>query len=271
MWNAFKEGILQILLWVQAFAGDWGLAIIILTILIRMVLWPLTAKQVRATYELQKVTPEIKKIQDKYADDKEKQQEELMKFYAEHKVNPFSSCLPMLLQMPIFMALYQVLGQVSEKAAESTSAAQLAKINLASYLSSHNGVGSFFGIIPDITLAPSAVFKSGDLVALIPYAILVIIFGLSVWLPQAMMPGERSQKMIGLYMAVFMLFIGWSAPAGVLLFWDVSSILGIGQQQLTQSAVKRALGANEEIVEEAIEEADGKKPQNSKKNSNKKN
>ena len=76
------------------------------------------------------------------------------------------------------------------------------------------------------------------------------------------MPGEKSQKMIGLYMAVFMLFVGWSAPAGVLLYWDISSILGIGQQQLTQNAVKRALGANEELVEEAIEEADEQSPKN---------
>lgn len=256
MWNVFREGIFQILLWIQSYVGDWGLAIIVLTVLIRMLLWPLTAKQVKATYELQKVTPEIKKIQEKYADDKEKQQEELMKFYAEHKVNPFSSCLPMILQMPIFMALYQVLGPVSAKAAESMSKVALAKINLSAYLSLHHSTGSFFGIIPDISHSPAAVFKTGNYLELIPYVILVVVFGLSIWLPQAMMPGEKSQKMIGLYMAVFMLFVGWSAPAGVLLYWDISSILGIGQQQLTQSAVKRALGADEELVEEAIEEAD---------------
>lgn len=256
MWNAIKEGIFQILLWIQTYVGDWGLAIIVLTVLIRMLLWPLTAKQVKATYDLQKVTPEIKKIQEKYADDKEKQQEELMKFYAEHKVNPFSSCLPMILQMPIFMALYQVLGPVSAKAAESMSKVALAKINLSAYLTLHHSTGSFFGIIPDISHSPAAVFKTGNYLELIPYVILVVVFGLSIWLPQAMMPGEKSQKMIGLYMAVFMLFVGWSAPAGVLLYWDISSILGIGQQQLTQSAVKRALGADEELVEEAIEEAD---------------
>lgn len=267
MWNAFKEGIFQILLWVQTYAGDWGLAIIILTVLIRMLLWPLTAKQVKATYELQKVTPEIKKIQEKYADDKEKQQEELMKFYAEHKVNPFSSCLPMILQMPIFFALYQVLGQLAPKTVASTSKAVLAKMNLAAYLQLHGSTGSFYGIIPDLTLSPAAVFKTGNYVELIPYVLLVIIFGLSVWLPQALMPGEKSQKMIGLYMAAFMLFIGWSAPAGVLLFWDVSSIIGIAQQQYTQNAVKRALGADEAIIEEAIEEADATP---SKKKSSKK-
>lgn len=257
----------MILLWIQNFVGDWGLAIIVLTVLIRMLLWPLTAKQVKGTYELQKVTPEIKKIQEKYADDKEKQQEELMKFYAEHKVNPFSSCLPMILQMPIFLALYQILGPVSKKAAETMSEAALAKINLGAYLGMHDSTGSIFGFIKDLTISPAAMFKTGNYLELFPLVILVVIFGLSVWLPQALMPGEKSQKMIGLYMAVFMLFVGWSAPAGVLLYWDVSSILGIAQQQLTQNAVKRALGKDEELVEEAIDEADDKpsKKKNSKK------
>lgn len=269
MWNAFREGIFAILLWIQSFVGDWGLAIIVLTVLIRMLLWPLTAKQVKATYELQKVTPEIKRIQEKYADDKEKQQEELMKFYAEHKVNPFSSCLPMILQMPIFIALYQVLGPVTDKMAKTMSETALAKINLSGYLKLHESTGSIFGLIPDLTSSPASVFKTGDFVELIPLVILVAIFGLSVWLPQALMPGEKSQKMVGLYMGVFMLFIGWSAPAGVLLYWDVSSILGIVQQQITQNAVKRALGKDEELVEEAIEDAEEKPKKNKKKKSNK--
>jgi YidC/Oxa1 family membrane protein insertase len=70
--------------------------------------------------------------------------------------------------------------------------------------------------------------------------------------------------MIGLYMAVFMLFIGWSSPAGVLLYWDVSSILGVAQQQFTQAAVKKSLGDQEELVEEAMELADGEAPKKKK-------
>lgn len=264
MWDAFKSLILQFLLWIQTFTGDWGLAIVVLTVIVRAILWPLTAKQVRSTYELQKIQPEMKRIQDKYADDKEKQQEELMKFYSEHKVNPFASCLPMILQMPIFIALYQVLGPVTEGMLKKASMGQLSKTNLFAYLDVHNAAGSFFGLIPDITQSTATVFKTGFVHA-IPYLILLIIFGLSMWLPQAMMPGEKSQKMMGLYMAVFMLWIGWSAPAGVLLYWDVSSLLGIAQQQITQNAVKRALGDNEKLVEEAIEEADDEPDKKKKK------
>ena len=73
----------------------------------------------------------------------------------------------------------------------------------------------------------------------LPYIILVVLFALSIWLPQALMPGEKQQKMIGAYMAVLMLFFGWSAPAGVLLYWDVSSIWGVAQQQLTMATLKK--------------------------------
>lgn len=239
MWDAIKEAIFAVLLQIEAFTGDWGLAIIILTILIRLVLWPLTAKQVKSTLAMQKVTPEIKKIQEKYKDDKEKQQEELMKFYSENKVNPFASCLPMLLQMPIFIALYQVLGGTPDKPGL-----------LMEHLDK-NGVGSFFGIIPNISKSAADLFGSGDYLGFIPYLLLVIVFGLSIWLPQIMTPGaEKQQKMMGLWMGAFMLFIGWSVPAGVLLYWDTSSILGIGQQYLTQTALKKAM-EHEEAAEEA--------------------
>lgn len=235
--------IFRVLLEIYNTVGDWGLAIIILTILFRLLLWPLTVKQVKSTYEMQKVQPQIKAIQTKYADDKEKQQEELMKFYSEHKVNPFASCLPMLLQMPIFIALYGVLGP---------------KGQMATHLAGGEP-GSFFFILPNLMKSASDVFST-DPVGSIPYILILLLFGLSMWIPQLLMPGEKSQKMIGAYMAVFMLFIGWSTPAGVLLYWDTSSLLGIGQQFLTQRALERS--KSDEIV---VEEAKAKSKKKSKK------
>lgn len=247
MWNAILQAVFQILLQIQNVVGDWGLAIIVLTVLIRMLLWPITAKQVKATFEMQKVAPEMKRIQEKYKDDKEKQNEELMKLYAEEGVNPFSSCLPMLIQMPIMIALYQVLGVVGKKPG-------LLMQHLA------NGeVGSFYNIIPDISLSTGAVYKTGDWVTFIPYVLLLAVFGLSAWLPQLLMPGEKNQKMIGLYMGAFLLFIGWNVPAGVLLFWDVSSLLGIAQQQISQASLRRATEGPA-----VIEAEDTKKPKKKK-------
>ena len=88
---------------------SWGLAIVGLTVLIRAVLVPLTLKQFRSMQELQRLAPELKALQEKYKDDKQRQQQEIMGFYKEHKVNPFASCLPLLLQLPVFISLFYML------------------------------------------------------------------------------------------------------------------------------------------------------------------
>ena len=238
VWTSFKELIFVLLQLIEGVVGDWGLAIIVLTVLVRLALMPLTIKQTRSMYELQRIQPKIKELQIKYKDDKEKLQEETMKFYQENKVNPFGGCLPMLLQMPLLIALYQVLGGTAKNPG-----------TLMKYLTETGEVGRFFFLVPDIAKTPAMVFSTQGLVAALPYIILVVLFGLSVWLPQFLMPGEKQQKMIGAYMAVVMLWFGWSAPAGVLLYWDVSSIWGVAQQQIMMSSMKRS-HAEDEIVQE---------------------
>jgi YidC/Oxa1 family membrane protein insertase len=229
LWMAFKEFIFMVLQQLEGFVGDWGLAIVLLTVLIRLLLTPLTMKQTKSMYELQRIQPKIKQLQEKYKDDKPKQQEELMKFYSENKVNPFGGCLPMLLQMPIFIALFQVLGGTVAKPGLMTKF--LDSLSAAEQIAAKS---TLFGTLPDITITPKAMFFSpGGWVAALPYLMLVVLFAVSVWLPQALMPGERQQKMIGAYMAVVMLYFGWISPAGVLIYWVTSSAWGLAQQQLT--------------------------------------
>lgn len=229
LWSSFKELIFVFLQWIEGAVGDWGLAIIVLTVLVRLVLMPLTLKQTKSMYEMQRIQPKIKELQKKYADDKEKLQEETLKFYQENKVNPFGGCLPMLLQMPLLFALYNVLGGTAQKPGL-----------LMQHFTSTGAIGKFFFLIPDIAKTPAMVFKADGPVAVVPYLILVVLFGLSVWLPQALMPGEKQQKMIGAYMGIMMLFFGWSAPAGVLLYWDISSLWGVAQQQMMMAKMKQA-------------------------------
>jgi YidC/Oxa1 family membrane protein insertase len=246
LWNSFKDIIFVFLQSIEGFVGDWGLAIIVLTVLVRILLMPLTIKQTKSMYELQRIQPKIKELQTKYADDKEKLQEETLKFYQENKVNPLGGCLPMLLQMPLLFALYQVLGGTAKSPGL-----------MMKFLEANNVHASFYWLIPDIAKTPGMVFAAQGWLAAIPYVVLVVIFGLSVWLPQQLMPGEKSQKMIGAYMAVVMLFFGWTAPAGVLLYWDVSSLWGLGQQQLTMMWLKR-----DEEPETPAAELDKKKSAN---------
>src|SRR5271170_4935118 len=85
--------------------GSWGLAIVGLTVLVRAVLVPLTYKQLKSMQEMQRMAPEISKLKEKYKDDKQRQQQELMKFYQEKGINPLASCLPLLLQLPVFISL----------------------------------------------------------------------------------------------------------------------------------------------------------------------
>src|SRR6476661_2433729 len=93
----------------DTFGGSWGLSIILLTVLVRLLLLPLTVKQFKSMQSMARLAPQIKELQQKYKDDKQRQQQEMMAFYKEHQVNPFGSCLPLLMQMPVFISLFYML------------------------------------------------------------------------------------------------------------------------------------------------------------------
>lgn len=230
MWDGFKEIIFQALLYLHGLTGDFGAAIIILTVGMRVVLMPLTIKQTKSMYELQRIQPKIKELQQKHKKDKERLQAETLKFYEENKVNPFGGCLPLLLQMPIFLALFQVLGGTHERPGR-----------LLAFLAENAGVSkAFWVLLPDITKAPNAVWSSQGWVAAIPYLVIAALFALSVWLPQQLGPGDKQQKQIALYMAVMMAYFGWVSPAGVLIYWVTSSAWQLAQQAVTTRTMKKA-------------------------------
>jgi len=246
IWNGFKDVILQVLVYLYNGVGDYGVAIVLLTIAMRIVLTPIMWKQTKSMLELQRVQPKIKALQEKYKNDKEKQQEELMKFYQENKVNPFGGCLPLLAQMPIFIALYGVLGGHA-----TDTGPTFAKYLMSLPEAAQEAAKRFWIILPDLTQMPSQVWtaamKAGGvgpaLLAVLPYAIFVILFGVSVWLPQYLMTTDPTQRRTGTYMAIFMLYIGWVSPAGVLVYWVTSSAWQVGQQLLTQRIMARSEGA----------------------------
>lgn len=218
MWTWFKDLIFQLLQLIEGFCGDWGLAIILITILFRVLISPITQKQFKSTYEMQRIQPKLKELQAKYADDQQKLNEEMMKFYAENKFNPLAGCLPMLLQMPIFIALFQVLS--TRMPADA----------------------SFFGIIPDLSVALKDIFAftPSAIATSIPYILLVLLFGLSSLLPMLLQKnGDKQTKMIAIYMGVMMLWFGWVSPSGVLIYWDVSSLIGVAQQFATQKVLAK--------------------------------
>jgi YidC/Oxa1 family membrane protein insertase len=215
VWKGLLAFITTSLHFFYGYVGDYGVAIIVLTLAMRILLIPLTVKQTKSMYEMQRIQPKIKELQAKYKKDPEKLQAETLKFYQENKVNPFGGCLPLLLQMPIFIALFRVLTTL--------------KLDPA----------NFWIIIPNLNLRPSQVFAASGLVAAIPYLIFIALFALSTYLPQRMATQDPQQQKIGLYMSVMMLFFGWTAPAGVLLYWVTSSAWAIGQQALMFRVLKK--------------------------------
>jgi YidC/Oxa1 family membrane protein insertase len=246
IWDGFKQILLDALKFFYGGVGDYGVAIILLTVAMRIAMTPLTWHQTKSMYELQEVQPKIKALQEKYKNDKEKQQEELMKFYQENKVNPFGGCLPLILQMPIFIALYGVLGGLA-----ADKGPTFAKYLTTLAPAAQEAAKHFWIILPDLTTTPAIIFtaasKGGAYLAgvgaALPYIIMVVLFGLSTWLPQYLMTKDPTQRRTGTYMALFMLYIGWISPAGVLLYWVTSSAWQIGQQVITQRILARSKGA----------------------------
>ena len=121
MWDWFINFLTAVLAGIEGFVGDWGLAVIILTVIVRLILTPLMAHSTRSTARMQVMQPKLQEIQERYADDPTRQAEELRKVYAEMKFNPLGGCLPIFLQMPIFFGLFSVVRAVLPRMPASTA------------------------------------------------------------------------------------------------------------------------------------------------------
>lgn len=235
MWEAFKDAIFYCIQFFYNFVLDWGLAIVIVTLIFRLVLFPFMQKQIKSSYKMQQMQPRMREIQEKYANDQQRQAEEMQKMYAEIGFNPITGCLPLLLQMPIFIALFQVLQ------------------NMGSY--TEGTEYSFYHILPSLVSSPAAMWEQ-SFVSFLPYGLLLLLFALCTFLPSLIQqrgmnnPQQKQTMIMMVIMSVMMLWIGWSSPAGVLLFWATSSIFGVCQQVITTSISKRKDAAAAAEVEE---------------------
>ena len=195
---------------------NYGIAIILLTILIKIVFWPLGTKSYKSMNDMKRLQPLMMELREKYKDDKQRMNQEVMALYKTYKVNPMSGCLPMLVQMPIFFALYRMLYQAIELR--------------------H---APFMGWIQDLS-APDRLFHFDVAIPFMqaPYGIpvLTIIMGASMFLQQKMSPttGDPTQAKMMMLMPLFMTVIFINFPAGLVLYWLVNNILSIGQQYYIQ-------------------------------------
>ena len=190
------EPLFWLLDWLYGVVANWGLAIILLTVLVKLVLYPLSQASYKSMANMRRVGPKMKRLQERYADDRQKLSQEMMGLYKKEKVNPLGGCLPMLLPMPIFIALYWVLFESVE-----------------------------------LRQAPF-MFWIEDLAAMDPYFVLPLLMGAGMYLQQTLSPAMgdpmqvRMMKMMPIMFTVLFLFF----PAGLVLYWLVNSVLSIAQQ-----------------------------------------
>lgn len=238
--GAFFDGIKDVLGWFLALFFDvvpnYGVAIIMLTILINVVLFPLTLKQTRSTRAFQTIQPEIKRLQAKHKDDPQALQSEMMRIQKEAGATPGGCLIPLLVQMPIWFALFRVL-----RSAASAETIASSGIPVSSSLSQHllEGGGRFLGM--DLGFHPADVYAASGIVATIPYlilmAIMVAVQFVQQWhaQPRDGRPQDKqAQQMqtITKFMPLFIGFISWSFPAGLTLYWATSNIFRLGQQAM---------------------------------------
>jgi YidC/Oxa1 family membrane protein insertase len=195
---------------------NYGVAIIILTILSKILLWPLGTKSYKSMSQMKKLQPLIKEIRDKYKDDRKKMNEEVMRLHRTYNINPLGGCLPMVVQIPVFFALYRMLDQAIELR--------------------H---APFIGWINDLS-APDRLFHFNFSIPFMepPYGIpvLTLIMGATMFWQQKMTPpaGDPTQAKMMLLMPVVFTFIFINFSAGLVLYWLVNNVLSIGQQYYTQ-------------------------------------
>lgn len=221
---------------------NYGIAIALLTFSVMLLLFPLNAKGMRSMSAMSKLSPEIKRIQAKHKNDKVKQNEEVMALFKEHKVTPFGGCLPLILQMPVFFVMYNVIGGLVRRTSEGTFDPKYLDHDSTLYKSL---VGETrmesFGM--DLARSASDVLKDDFLVA-IPFLLLIVLVVAAGYFQQAMIsrrnpnqntddnPMAKQMQQMTKIMPLMYLVFGFTLPAGLNVYFLVSSIFRIGQQTL---------------------------------------
>lgn len=204
----FARWVFWLLAWLYDVCGNWGWSIVLLTLIVRVILYPLSYKGMVSMQKLKDLAPKMKEIQERYKGDPQKLQMHMMELYKKHGANPLGGCLPLLLQIPVFFAIYRVLYNAIE-------------------------------------LKNSAwIFWINDLSAIDPYFVLPVLMGVSMYVSQRLTPSnftdpmqEKIFKMLPWFFMVF--FIIFPFPAGLVLYWTINNIFSIIQQMSINAMLER--------------------------------
>lgn len=204
-----------VIAWLYGILGNFGLAILAVTVMVKAAFFPLANKSYASMAKMKKLQPQMEQLRERYKDDKAKQQQELMALYQKEKINPLAGCLPILVQIPVFFALYKVL-----------------------FVSIDMRHAPFFGWIQDLSAAdPTSLF---NLFGLLPFAVpeflhigvWPVIMGLTMWVQMQLNPPQPDpiQQQIFSFMPLLFTFLLASFPAGLVIYWAWNNVLSIAQQ-----------------------------------------
>lgn len=239
LWERAGYGLLGILTWIHSVTGSWGIAIIVLTLIVRLIMHPLTQKQMTSMKKMQELQPRMKVLQEKYADDKEMLNKKIMELFKENKVNPAAGCLPLLIQLPIFILLFHVLSGFDFEATFLTISLDSTILNMVAHA---------INLVDPVYLQPLPEEEIGIVVVLfsamtnlpllfanfqmwLPNTVLLAAVSFLMYYQQRMMSsGNPQMAMMVWMMPIMMTFISLSIPGGVLLYWGVQSLLGVISQ-----------------------------------------
>jgi YidC/Oxa1 family membrane protein insertase len=203
----------NVLEWFHGTIGlPWAWAIVALTVIVRMILVPLTVKQIHSMQSLQRHAPEMKAIQQKYKGDKQRQNEELMKFYRENNINPAASCLPMLVQIPVFIALYYVLREFSKNPP--------------------GGDLSWLHFVPSIADKTTAHWSGYVLLVVYVLSQMASTFYMSATV-------DKFQRTLFMIMPLVFVFVVARFPTGLVLYWMTTNLWTVGQGLITRRLIPK--------------------------------
>jgi YidC/Oxa1 family membrane protein insertase len=203
---------LKFLIWLNGYVGNYGWSLVIMTILLRLVFWYPNHKSFQSMKVMQKIQPRVSELREKYKDDREAMNKELMNLYRTFKVNPLGGCLPMVLQLPVFLALYNMLGSSIE-------------LRHASFIS---------------TLPFTNIVWLADLSAKDPLLITPIVMGASMFVQQKMSPspGDPTQAKMMMFLPLIFTFLFLNFASGLVIYWLVNNVLAIVQQYFTNKYIQ---------------------------------
>jgi YidC/Oxa1 family membrane protein insertase len=218
------EALKPVLIFIHDTLGvSWGFSIVLLTVLVRAAMAPLTVKQFKSMQAMVRVAPQLKELQAKYKDDKQRQQQEVMKFYAENKINPFASCLPLLAQLPFFIGLFYLL----QSDLRNEICGQTAKA--CGLVDGSNGAEGFL-FVPDLTdKAHGSVL-----------VVLIVLYIGSQLLSSLLTPStaDRNQRMLMYGLPFVFTFFIFNFRAGLIVYWITTNLWTVGQGYL----IRRQMG-----------------------------